>query len=237
MSDATLQYEDPLIGDPRSRIIAAAATLIAGGGSEAVTTRAVAAAASVQAPAIYRLFGDKDGLMDAVAERTLADYVIKKTQRQSSGDPVEDLREAWDAHVEFGLAHPAVFMLMHNPRSGAPSKARAAGIAVLRDRVRQIARAGRLRVSEERAVDLLDSMGAGTILTLLRMPVAGRSGLPDAAREAIFPALFSSHPFAAEYGVAGAASALLATLEEFVALSPGERHLLGELLQRIANAH
>ncbi|WP_338419811.1 TetR family transcriptional regulator [Streptomyces klenkii] len=36
-----------------------------------MTTRAVAAAAGVQAPAIYRLFGDKDGLLEAVAEQRL----------------------------------------------------------------------------------------------------------------------------------------------------------------------
>jgi AcrR family transcriptional regulator len=36
-------------------------------GRRAVTTRAVAAGAGVQAPTIYRLFGDKDGLLDALA--------------------------------------------------------------------------------------------------------------------------------------------------------------------------
>ena len=52
----------------RARIVAAAAELIASGGREAATTRAVAAAAGVQAPTIYRLFGDKRGLLNAAAE-------------------------------------------------------------------------------------------------------------------------------------------------------------------------
>ena len=49
-----------------------AARLLREQGAAAVTTRAVAMAAGVQAPTIYRLFGDKDGLLDAVAEYVLA---------------------------------------------------------------------------------------------------------------------------------------------------------------------
>ena len=58
-------------GGPRERILAATAKLLAEGGREAASTRAVGAAAGVQAPTIYRLFGDKQGLLDAVAARGL----------------------------------------------------------------------------------------------------------------------------------------------------------------------
>ncbi|MBC8122483.1 MAG: TetR family transcriptional regulator, partial [Gemmatimonadaceae bacterium] len=53
------------VDDVRARIVVAAAGLIDSGGRDAATTRAVAAAAAVQAPTIYRLFGDKRGLLDA----------------------------------------------------------------------------------------------------------------------------------------------------------------------------
>ena len=43
-----------------------------------MTTRGVAEAAGVQAPAIYRFFGDKDGLLEAVAEHVMATYVSAK---------------------------------------------------------------------------------------------------------------------------------------------------------------
>ena len=49
------------------RMLRAAADLLQTGGIEAVSTRAVAAAAGVQPPTIYRQFGDKDGLLDALA--------------------------------------------------------------------------------------------------------------------------------------------------------------------------
>ena len=58
--------------DVRDRIVDAASALLASGGPSAVTTRAVAADAGVQAPTIYRQFGDKDGLLQAVAERAPA---------------------------------------------------------------------------------------------------------------------------------------------------------------------
>ena len=61
-------------------------------GVAAVTTRAVAEAAGVQAPTIYRLFGDKDGLLDAVAEHVLAVYVADKAVAADSGDPIAVLR-------------------------------------------------------------------------------------------------------------------------------------------------
>jgi AcrR family transcriptional regulator len=71
----------------RARIVAAAAGLIAAGGRDAATTRAVAAAARVQAPTIYRLFGDKRGLLDAVAEYEMAAYIAAKARRAPHPDP------------------------------------------------------------------------------------------------------------------------------------------------------
>ena len=92
--------------ETRERIVATAAELLARDGREAVTTRAVAAAAGVQAPTIYRLFGDKTGLLDAVAEHGFQTYLAGKGARPESADPVEDLRAGWDLHVGFGLANP-----------------------------------------------------------------------------------------------------------------------------------
>src|SRR3954464_5384274 len=59
----------------RQRVIDAAIAVLARGGRDAVTTRAVADAAGLQPPAIYRLFGDKDGLLDAVAGHGFAAFV------------------------------------------------------------------------------------------------------------------------------------------------------------------
>ena len=65
--------------DVRKRIIQAAARLLAKGGREAASTRAVSAAAGVQAPTIYRQFGDMRSLLEAVAQTTLTGYIRQKT--------------------------------------------------------------------------------------------------------------------------------------------------------------
>lgn len=236
MSASTPPSDDLASGDTRSRIITAAAELIAEGGSDAATTRAVASAACVQAPTIYRLFGDKRGLLDAVAEETFSNYVTEKTKREPDADPVEDLRLGWDAHVAFGLANPAIFTLISTSYPEPLSRAAAAGMAALRERVRRVARTGRLRVSEERAVDLIHAMGTGTVLTLLEKAPGERAGLAENAREAVFAAILSGPSPLVEGGAAGHASALRADLDEVTALTPGERLLLDELLQKIAGS-
>src|SRR5882757_9359572 len=92
----------------RQRVIEAAADLLAREGRDAVTTRAVAVAAGLQPPAIYRLFGDKDGLLEAVAEHGFAAFLATKHVDPDPQDPIEDLRAGWDLAVEFGLANPAL---------------------------------------------------------------------------------------------------------------------------------
>lgn len=227
--------------DVRARIVAAAARLIAAGGRDAATTRAVAAAAAVQAPTIYRLFGDKRGLLDAVAERGLAAFVAEKSARAPDPDAVQALRDGWDQYVAFGLAHPGLFAIMNgdppaDPQARAPSAAAAAGLGVLRQRIRAVARAGRLRTSEERAVALVHAAGVGTVLTLLEDPPERRDpGLSAAAYEAIVAAITGEAGAAADAGPRGAAAALRASLDGIGALTPGERHLLDELLARIAD--
>jgi len=178
-------------GDRRERILAAAAELLAHGGREAVSTRAASAAAGVQAPTIYRLFGDKQGLLDAIATHGFAAYLASKTDVQPSADPVEDLRAGWDLHVGFGLANPALYSLMYGePRPGqAPPAARRAA-EVLAQHVRRIAEAGRLRVGEERAAQLIHAAGSGTTLTLIALPPDRRDpALSALAREAVIAAI------------------------------------------------
>lgn len=112
--------------DVRAGIVAAATHLLREKGANAVTTRAVAQAAGVQAPTIYRLFGDKDGLIDAVAEHVMATYVSGKSVATdgATGDPVADLRAGWRAHVEFGLTNPELYALLATRGAAYPRRRR-----------------------------------------------------------------------------------------------------------------
>ncbi len=219
----------------REKIVAAASRLLADGGREAVSTRAVSAAAGVQAPTIYRLFGDKQGLLDAVAAHGLTTYVTSKAAVKPSDDPVEDLRNGWDLHVGFGLANPALYSLIYgDPRPGVSPPAAVAAADILAGHIHRIAGAGRLRVGEERAAQLVHAAGSGTILTLIGLPEDRRDlALSHLARDAVIAAITTDAPAAADPGPAGAAIALRAVLSQTSALSAHERGLLEEWLDRI----
>jgi len=76
----------------RDRIVKAAASLLRDQGPAAVTTRRVAHEAGLQPPALYRLFQDKNDLLNAAAEHVFAEHVASKHATAPSDDPVEDLR-------------------------------------------------------------------------------------------------------------------------------------------------
>lgn len=176
---------------PRERIVAAAAQLLADGGRGAVSTRAVSAAAGVQAPTLYRLFGDKQGLLHAVAAHGFAAYLAQKAHRQPTDDPVWDLRAGWDLHVELGRSNPALYCLLYDEQSSVSSSpAASAATEVLAGHVRRIAEAGRLRVPQQLAVDLVQAAGRGTTLTLIGAGDGDQDpALSVTAREAVIAAI------------------------------------------------
>jgi len=232
--------------DTRSRIVESAAGLLAEHGPVAVTTRGVAERAGVQAPTIYRLFGDKDGLLDAVAEHVMARQVSAKAAvvaaAESDGvDPLVDLRAGWDGQIAFGLANPGVFRLLSDPDRVLDSAAARTGRAVLAARIHRVALAGRLRVGEQRAADLVQAAGIGVIQTLLASPPEARDpGLPDVLYEAVLRQILTDEEPSVDRGAGGdvraAAVTLGAATGELEVLSDGERRLLAEWLDRIVQA-
>lgn len=219
----------------RDRIVEAAARLLTEGGPDAVSTRAVSAAAGVQPPTIYRLFGDKQGLLDAVAAHGFGAYLASKTAVAASDDPVEDLRAGWDLHIGLGLANPALYTLMYGqPSASAP--AAVAAYEILARHIRRIAEAGRLRVPEDRAAALVHAAGRGTTLTLIATPEGQRDPeLSHAAREAILAAITTDTPATGDDGPVAAAVTLRAVLPKTDALTEPERGLMREWLDRIAD--
>jgi AcrR family transcriptional regulator len=221
--------------DNRSVIVEAAAHLMHDQGASAVTTRAVAQAAGVQPPTIFRLFGDKDGLLEAVAEHVLADYVASKTAAVATedGDPVEHLRTAWHTNVDFGLANPDLYALFVTPGRLQQSPAMSSGNDVFLTRVARVAAAGLLRVSEPRAVDMLRAAGNGAVLALLARPEAERDpALADALLDAVLARILTSAPAPPSSDTVALAVALRAAVLELPALTEAERMLMSEWLGR-----
>ena len=232
----------------RERIIQVAASLLAQGGPAAVTTRGVAEGAGVQAPTIYRLFGDKEGLLDAVAEQVMQDFAAAKAVAVADGaahrDPIADLRHGWEMTVGFGLDNPELYRLLIDPARGRTSPAAQAGVRLLSERVHRVALAGRLAVSEEHAVEVIQAAGTGAVLTTIARPADRRDrSLADAMLEAVLRQILApvndcDHGVdpSAVGGLTTHAVALRAHAGQLDVLSTGERLLMAEWLDRIVQA-
>lgn len=220
----------------RARLVDVAAQLLATAGPDAVTTRSVALAAGVQAPAIYRLFGDKNGLLEAVAEHGFTTYLQQKPPVDGNDDPVEDLRSGWDLHVGFGLANPALFRLMHTSNQTPEGRRTAeSGADILAQRVHRVARAGRLRIAEHRAVELIRAAGTGVVFTLIDQSEDEPDlALADLAWESVSATILIDAHDAPALGTVAAAVALTAALPDLPDFTANERGLLREWLSRVA---
>ena len=230
--------------DVRTRILQATADLLAQGGREAASTRSVSIAAGVQAPTIYRQFGDMRGLLDAVAQETLAEYVRQMALSEPADDALEALRRGWDEHVAFGLANPAVYALIYSdPTAAANTPAARDDLAILHGMVGCVAQAGRLRVSISHAANLLAAAGSGVTLALIATPPEARDAkLSTGMREAVIAAITTAPTTGSAPDesngperVVARAVALQAVMGHAPAvLSPAERQLLNEWLDRLA---
>ncbi|BBA95406.1 putative TetR family transcriptional regulator [Actinacidiphila reveromycinica] len=224
----------------RRQILEAAAELLEREGVQALSTRAVAAAAGIRAASLYQFFGDKDGLLSALAVHAFDLYLAQKRTLPSGGDPVDDMRRGWDAHVDFGLEHPAFYLLMYGTdRPGRRAPAAGEARELLMAFLRRTATAGRLRVPPALAADLLFAAVTGVTLSLIGVPEADRD--PEVSprmREAVVGALTTEAGPAPEPALAVRALALDATLGEAdpsaLALRPVETALLHDWLQRLA---
>jgi len=116
-------------------------------GVDAMSLRAAAKAAGVSPAAPSRHFGDKTGLLAAIAAKAFHDLVALRQQRLETVDADDAparLRAVMSAYVDFALAHPARFELMFGARvrkQDYPELLRAAEMSfdLLRQAVRPLA--------------------------------------------------------------------------------------------------
>lgn len=230
--------QDQNVVEPKQRIVDAALELLQEGGRDAVSTRAVSAAADVQAPTIYRHFGDMRGLLDEVAAQGFRSYLDSKAARPRADDPIDDLRDGWDLHHSFGVGNPALYGLMFGPRPGPPPPALEESYAILRGLVQRAAEAGRLAVGVEAAVRMIHAASVGVVITQMGLPPDRRDdGLSADVREAVLAAVVTGRRTAKPTApaVAQRAVALKAALpDEPDRLTAAEKALLDEWLDRLS---
>ncbi|PRA06177.1 TetR family transcriptional regulator [Arthrobacter sp. MYb229] len=136
----------------RERLISAAADLIAAAPGEEFSLRAVCETVGVKMPTLYHFFGSKQGLIDAVIKHGFDLYLGEKSSMESSGDPIQDIRVGWDAHVTFGLANPGFYSLMYGKvQPGYSPEAQSRPSEILLGLTTRAATQGRLAVPAQQA--------------------------------------------------------------------------------------
>jgi AcrR family transcriptional regulator len=227
------------VTDAKTRaILEVAGEILEREGAQAVSTRSVAAAAGIRAASLYQLFGDKDGLLAALAVHAFDLYLSEKHTLEPTDDPVADMRRGWDMHVDFGLRHPALYLLMFGTdRPGRRPPAAAEADRLLLTFLDRVAAAGRLRVPPAVAASLATAAIIGVTLTLIGLPADDRDPTLSARmRDTLIDSLVTDPAPAADPGLASRALALDAAVATAgtLPLRPTETALLRDWLDRLA---
>ncbi len=96
----------------RTKILDAARELFAAEGYEAVTMRKIAERIEYSPTAIYGHFKDKNALIRELCENDFLTFAQKFAEFLSIEDPLERLRLAGDAYVDFAIDNPQQYRLM-----------------------------------------------------------------------------------------------------------------------------
>jgi AcrR family transcriptional regulator len=107
-------------------LLRAAETVLDREGSGGVTIRAVASEAEVSPTSVYNRFESKDGLIVALAMRTL-DQLAEAIDVPADVQPVERFRLACRSYRDFALRHPARYSLIFG--SGSPLEDQSSEVA------------------------------------------------------------------------------------------------------------
>lgn len=240
------------VSSTKARILDVAAELVANSPDGDVSTRAVCEAAGVGAPALYRHFGDKEGLLSAVVDHGYEKYLATKRGRRPGTDPIQDLRDGWDTHTEFALRNPNLYRLMNSPAMRTPPAAALESHRILTGDLRRAAEQGMLRLAPELAAQMIMSANVGVCLMLVSRPTTFTDEtLSRRVRDAVHAVVFTPEAMGPrtatggdEEAEGGVEEVLPATATHLAALlrqaprpefTSSESALLGEWLDRLSN--
>ena len=156
--------------DLRSAMLDAAEQQLITSDDNDIAIRSVCDAVGVTQPVLYRLFGDKQGLLDALADRGMERYAAHKSEQQATDDPVADLRAGWDDHMRFARDNPALYQLMFGPAASADARAVRAVFDLLVEVLTRCAAVGALRTEPQIAARSILSANVGSALNRIAEP-------------------------------------------------------------------
>jgi AcrR family transcriptional regulator len=174
-------------GDLRAALLAAAEAEISEHGIEAFSLRQVARRAGVSHAAPAHHFGDANGLLTALAAEGFRQFRAMQAVREAAADktPRAQMIAAGMGYVDFALARPALFRLMHasdrpsydSPDLGGVAKAAydhlLGGVTAIRPDP-SVADVGAAWAA---AHGLADLMSAGRLHSIASLPLAERDAV------------------------------------------------------------
>jgi AcrR family transcriptional regulator len=167
--------------------VRAAGALCGEVGGDAVTMEAIAARAETSVGSVYQFYPNRDALLQAVAERYVADLLALIEDGDDAPDiaalPLEALVDAVLApFVAFHRVHPGYFAVLFAPQSGAAlRRVRGRLRALLAARVERLfaARAPDLPIARRRRLALTAVEAARALMQFIEV------GVPRGARSAM----------------------------------------------------
>lgn len=200
----------------RAALLAAAEAQLVTASDGEISTRAVCDAVGVSQPVLYRVFGDKRGLLDALADQGLRRYETQKSTLDVTADPVADLQAGWDDHLAFADANPALYKLMFSPRPWADTSAREGVMRLLIATLIRCASTGALRLEPVTAAKMVLSANVGLALNRIAQPGEfATAALSTNLRDAVFSHILTTPAARTEIGsMAAAAIRLQSQLSE-----------------------
>ncbi|MGF0118175.1 TetR/AcrR family transcriptional regulator [Promicromonospora sp. Marseille-Q5078] len=214
----------------KERLMAAARSLLAEHPQREPSTRELYEAAGVAAPTLYHHFGDKDGLLQVVAEDAFTAYLERKRAVPRSGDLLVDFAAGWDMHIGFGVEHPVLYALMHDREEGRSTRAAQIAEEELRRGLERLADAGLLRMDVDEAAAMTTAMAIGCVTQLRHSGGSATGPLARSMRRALLSEL--TGPSAEPADAAQAARLLLAGLGSAAELfTPAEEALLRQWMR------
>jgi AcrR family transcriptional regulator len=221
----------------REALIEAAERQLAASAEGDIATRAVSEEAGVTQPVLYRLFGDKRGLLDAVADSGFARYARRKSELEATADPVADLYTGWDDHMAFAADNPALYRLMFAPRPQSAATTYQRILELLESTLLRCAAVGALTTTPRSASRLILPANIGVALSRIAQPTLfDDPGLSHSARDAVFTAVLTNPGAPSTPDPVRAAARQLRsqlTLSGTDRLEPAETALLDRWLERI----
>lgn len=176
------------------RVLEVAAALLRQDGPNALTTRRVCEGAGITAPTLYHHFGDKDGLLRALAQREMTAFLARKRDMAPSDDALADLLRGWDDWIDFARSAPELVAALLRAGEGVGTL-RDAAEAIVLSRLQLLPADMPLNLPAKTAAKAMVA-GANTVVQLLleRMDPDEFATLNRLMRDAMMRAILAKPP-------------------------------------------